>query len=184
MEKIIIDVREPDEFSAEHVKGSINIPLSQFDHQAPGILGGLKSKSIILMCRSGKRAGLASQQLSNLGFSDFSCEVYQGGILKWKESGEKVEASKKNHLPIMRQVQLIAGLGVLLPVVLGFLISPNFFYVSGFFGAGLSFAGLSGRCLMAEMLAMMPWNKSAPALTEELCQVSPGSKGCNEGGNL
>jgi hypothetical protein len=43
--------------------------------------------------------------------------------------------------------------------VLGALVAPGFYALSGFVGAGLLFAGVSGFCGMARLLAVMPWNK-------------------------
>lgn len=63
----------------------------------------------------------------------------------------------------MRQVQLIAGGLVLLGVVLGFLVHPGFFALSGFVGAGLMMAGATGWCGMAVLLRTMPWNRRAQA---------------------
>ena len=52
---------------------------------------------------------------------------------------------------------------MLLGVILGFAVSPWFFGLSAFVGAGLTFAGLSGTCAMANLLALMPWNRRALA---------------------
>ena len=38
-------------------------------------------------------------------------------------------------------------------------MSPWFLILTGFFGAGLLFAGLTGTCGMATMLAYLPWNR-------------------------
>lgn len=56
-------------------------------------------------------------------------------------------------------MQLTIGLGVFVGSILGYLVSPVFFLLSGFFGAGLVFAGLSGYCGLAILMAKMPWNK-------------------------
>jgi hypothetical protein len=48
---------------------------------------------------------------------------------------------------------------VLLGVVLGATVAPGFYALSGFVGAGLLFAGVSGFCGMARLLAVMPWNR-------------------------
>jgi rhodanese-related sulfurtransferase len=64
-------------------------------------------------------------------------------------------------LPLMRQVQIAAGLLVLLGVVLAVTVAPAFIGLSAFVGAGLTFAGLSGWCGMAQLLALMPWNRRA-----------------------
>ena len=48
---------------------------------------------------------------------------------------------------------------MVLSVVLAALISPWFMALGAFVGAGLMFAGASGTCAMATMLAVMPWNR-------------------------
>ncbi len=159
MNTVIIDVREKDEFDAEHVEHSIHIPLSSFEKYAPAIFKNLSGSQVMLMCRSGKRAGIAAQQAAR--FSEgVRLEVYPGGILEWKKEGKPTVATKKAHLPIMRQVQLIAGTLVLSGSVLAYLINPKFIFLSGFVGAGLMVAGSTGFCGMAEILVRMPWNKT------------------------
>jgi hypothetical protein len=56
-------------------------------------------------------------------------------------------------------VQITAGSLVLIGVILGFAVSPWFFALSAFVGAGLTFAGISGTCAMASLLTVMPWNR-------------------------
>jgi rhodanese-related sulfurtransferase len=62
---------------------------------------------------------------------------------------------------MMRQVQIVAGSLVLIGVCLGWLVAPGFFALSAFVGAGLTFAGISGFCGMAKLLALLPWNRTA-----------------------
>jgi hypothetical protein len=45
--------------------------------------------------------------------------------------------------------------------VLGLLVSPWFFVVPAFVGAGLITAGVTGFCGMARMLMRAPWNRAA-----------------------
>jgi len=59
----------------------------------------------------------------------------------------------------MRQVQIAAGSLVLAGVVIAATLSPYGVLLSGFVGAGLVFAGVSGFCSMARLLAWMPWNR-------------------------
>ena len=54
---------------------------------------------------------------------------------------------------------IAAGSLVLIGVLLGALVRPEFYALSGFIGAGLVFAGVSGFCGMAKLLALMPWNR-------------------------
>lgn len=161
MNSIIIDVREKDEFEAEYIESSIHVPLSMFSQQAPVLFRTLSEKSVVLMCRSGKRAHLVASQMT--GFCEgVQLNVFEGGILEWKKQGRPTIVIKQNHLPLMRQVQLIAGSLVLFGVFLSYFVSSEFILLSGFVGLGLTVAGVTGYCGMAELLARMPWNKSNP----------------------
>jgi len=66
---------------------------------------------------------------------------------------------KKAGIPVMRQVQITAGSLVVLGVALA-AVSPWFLALSAFVGCGLVFAGATGWCGMAKLLALMPWNKA------------------------
>jgi rhodanese-related sulfurtransferase len=59
----------------------------------------------------------------------------------------------------MRQVQIAAGSLVLLGLILSQLVAPAWILLTWFVGAGLTFAGISGFCGMARLLALMPWNR-------------------------
>ena len=179
MNTVIIDVREKDEFENEHVENSINTPLSAFPTLAPGVFSNLKDKKIVIMCLSGNRAKRAYQEVKGLGL-DFSedIEIYQGGIRAWKQSGNETIGKVKGSMPILRQVQLTAGAMTFASAILGFIVSPMFFYIAGFVGAGLMFSGLTGNCMMADILAKMPWNKSKEDLKSEVCTAKTGSTIC------
>jgi hypothetical protein len=58
-----------------------------------------------------------------------------------------------------RQVRITAGALVLGGVGLSVAAHPNWIWLSGFFGAGLMFAGITDTCGMGLMLARMPWNR-------------------------
>jgi phage shock protein E len=67
----IIDVRTSGEFKRGNVKGSKNIPLSNFQI-APSKLK--KDRAVILCCASGARSASATRMLKAKGF-----EAYNGG---------------------------------------------------------------------------------------------------------
>lgn len=179
MSEVILDVRERDEFEAEHVEHSINVSLSHFAVTAPGVLNQLRERDVVVMCRSGNRARLAATQIVQLGYSDkVSAKVFDGGILEWKKLGRPTITKRAGHLPIMRQAQLAVGLLVLSTVLLGVLVNPWFLAGTAFVGTGLTVAGSTGFCGLANLLALMPWNKQQPGVKEELCSASPKSSGC------
>lgn len=160
----LIDVREPVEFSEEHVDGSYLIPLGELEGRCGEID---KAKPVVVMCRSGTRGQKALSKLQTLGFNDV--QNMEGGILAWKSSGLPVECSPRKMLPLMQQVQLVIGLGVLTGSILAITVNPLFALLSAFFGAGLTLAGSTGWCGLALLLAKMPWNNTACAANTTSC---------------
>lgn len=85
---LVVDVREPHEFDAGHIPGSINVPLSGFDvTQLPHEDG----RRIVLSCAAGVRSlkalALANQQGRSLS------EHYKGGFRDWVLSGAPVASN-------------------------------------------------------------------------------------------
>lgn len=62
---IIIDVRENHEFKRGHIKGAINIPLSELRKRTDEIP---KDKPVYLHCRTGQRSYNATLALQNMGY--------------------------------------------------------------------------------------------------------------------
>lgn len=81
---IIIDVREDDEWKAEHIDGAIHIPLAQIESRLSELMQ-YKDSTVITQCRSGKRSAKAVNTLQAAGFS----KVYNltGGIIAWNKDG-------------------------------------------------------------------------------------------------
>lgn len=69
---LIIDVREPYEFSAGHVADSMNIPLGEFLNKSNRVLKLPKSDEIVLYCNSGNRSNQAMKILENLGYKNLT----------------------------------------------------------------------------------------------------------------
>jgi rhodanese-related sulfurtransferase len=152
---VLIDVREPDEHARERIAGARLAPLSRFDSRA---FASERAKIAVFHCNSGNRTRQSADRLLAAGFE----QTYQlnGGLVAWKRAGLPVVIDRKAPLPIMRQVQIVAGALVLLGVVLAALVSPWFMALSAFVGAGLVMAGITGFCGMANLLLYMPWNRS------------------------
>ncbi len=152
---VLIDVREDFEHGAERIDGAVLHALSEFDPEA--LQDQYADKTVIFHCRSGKRSVDAAMQFFDDGEEGFHM---QGGIEAWKASGRSViKPASAPRIDVMRQVQITAGGLVLLGVVLGVFVNSWFLAISAFVGCGLMFAGLSGWCGMAKLLARMPWNK-------------------------
>lgn len=153
-EAVLIDVREPMEHARERIEGARLIPLGTL---CPDAIGDTGPCRVILHCNTGNRSGQGVKKL--LEEHGMHVSHVEGGLAGWKQAGLPTVVNRKAPLPIMRQVQMVAGGLVLTGVALGALVSPWFYALSGFVGAGLFFAGATGWCGMAMLLARMPWNR-------------------------
>ena len=151
---ILVDIREADEFVRSHITGAQSQPLSTW---AKAHLSVDPDADVIFTCRSGMRTACACDRLAARVNGD--AFVMQGGLDAWTKAGLPVATNADAPMEIMRQVQIAAGALVLIGVLLGFLVSPAWFGLSGFVGAGLTFAGISGFCGMARLLMLAPWNR-------------------------
>lgn len=178
MTTVILDVREPDEYAIQHIKNSINVPLSNFSMVAPGVLNQLTDRKINFMCHSGMRAQQAFEQAKGLGFNEeHTYSVYPGGIKAWIEAGKDVQKAGKSVMPLMRQMQVIMGVMFLVFASLGTFIDPLYSAATIVFALGLFYAGLTGDCAVAGALAKAPWNKSDPKIKDEYCRSA--GNNCN-----
>ncbi len=159
METIMIDVRERDEYAAEHVPGSLNLPLTEI-HTVSAMAPILKSCEVVLMCRSGSRASMAK---SHFEASGLQSKVYAGGILDWKAEGKPTQRHGKSKISLFRQVQITVGAIVMLLSGLAYLVDGVFALAALAVGGGLFFAGASGTCVLAGFLKHMPWNRISRA---------------------
>lgn len=152
----LIDIRSADEHAREHIPGAINVPLERINDLPHD--GG----PIIFLCKSGMRTAANAVQLGGAA-GGVPAYILDGGIEAWRQAGQPTVLDRSQPIEIMRQVQITAGALVLTGVLLGLLVAPGFFGLSAFVGAGLMFAGLTGWCGMARLLAVMPWNRRAAA---------------------
>jgi rhodanese-related sulfurtransferase len=153
---LLIDVREPVEYANEHIPGAISQPLSQLD---PNQIHLQPEQPLVVYCQSGKRSARAVEQLNAAGLTDIM--QLQCGITAWKAEAYPLEKIQDAPISLFRQVQIVAGLLVLVGTILGAMVSPAYLLLSGFVGAGLIFAGLTNTCAMAMLLAKLPYNQRA-----------------------
>lgn len=85
----VLDVRTHEEFVAGHVPGAANIP---HDQVAARIAEVPKDRPVVLYCRSGRRAGMAAQELAERGYTRLA--LLEGDMPAWIERGRAVETPK------------------------------------------------------------------------------------------
>ncbi len=89
-ELLILDVREPAEFDALHIEGSIHVPRGilesacdwDYDDTVPELAAG-RDRDIAVICRSGNRSVLAAHTMKQMGFRHV-CSV-KTGIRGWND---------------------------------------------------------------------------------------------------
>ena len=152
---ILIDVRQPAEHRSQKINKSTLIPLDEICKEKLPEIG---NKKLVIHCQGGKRSLSACQKLLN---ENLGIEIYnlEGGINSWCSSGCNLEAKSNNFLPLDRQVQLTIGILTIFSVLLGFFVNINFLILTLIIGLGLVFAGLTGICPLANLIAKMPWNR-------------------------
>ncbi|HBM2890767.1 TPA: rhodanese family protein [Klebsiella oxytoca] len=152
----LVDIRDADEYAREHIPGAQLVPLETLNKGAA--LHASHEETIVFHCQAGSRTQNNAARLA-ASAAPAQARLLAGGIQAWKAAGLPVEEDKSQPLPLMRQVQIAAGVLILLGVALGYTVNSGFFLLSAFVGAGLAFAGITGFCGMARLLALMPWNR-------------------------
>ena len=79
---VLVDVREAQEYAAEHIPGAVLHPLSTFD---PASLPSSEAGELVFQCGSGKRSAMAVQHC--LAKNRPHATHMAGGIQAWKASG-------------------------------------------------------------------------------------------------
>jgi rhodanese-related sulfurtransferase len=153
---VLIDIREADEHAREKIPGARHLPLSKLDEADLAVQRG---KPVIFHCKSGARTMANATRLA--AKLDGTCEAFivGGGLDAWRKAGLPIATDRHQPLELQRQVQIGAGGLALTGTLLGLFVSPWFFVVPGFVGAGLLTAGVTGFCGMARILMRAPWNR-------------------------
>jgi rhodanese-related sulfurtransferase/rubrerythrin len=79
-EYVLVDVRQPDEYSQGHIPGSVLIPLGEISERLKELP---VDKDVIVYCRSGKRSRAAALFIGSRPYVAGSVFNMTGGILAW-----------------------------------------------------------------------------------------------------
>jgi glyoxylase-like metal-dependent hydrolase (beta-lactamase superfamily II)/rhodanese-related sulfurtransferase len=86
-EALILDVREPEEYTYGHVPGAINVPQGDLASRLDEIS---RDRPVYAICRSGVRSLRAAQFLKQIGFANVVS--VRGGTEAWRVAGKPVVA--------------------------------------------------------------------------------------------
>jgi rhodanese-related sulfurtransferase len=104
-ELLIVDVREPYEYEAMHIPGSINVPRGimesacewDYEETVPE-LAEARQREVVVVCRSGYRSLLAANSLQVLGYENV-CSL-QTGLRGWKDYDQPMEDGAGNEVDL------------------------------------------------------------------------------------
>ena len=86
-EVTLLDVRTPDEYATNHIKGADNVNVRDASFGDKITLLD-KSKSVLVYCKSGNRSSTAKTAIQTLGYTVYELE---GGVLNWRSKGLPLE---------------------------------------------------------------------------------------------
>lgn len=74
---LVLDIREPEEFAAMHIAGSVNVPRGTleaacdygYSETMPALVEA-RAKEVVIVCRSGNRSVLAAHTLQLMGYEN------------------------------------------------------------------------------------------------------------------
>ena len=78
---IVLDVRDPSEYSAGHIIDAVNIPYTALQSRL-NELEKFKEKPVVLACKMGQHSGMAGTILRKAGFQRVS--RLKGGYAEWQ----------------------------------------------------------------------------------------------------
>jgi sulfur-carrier protein adenylyltransferase/sulfurtransferase len=89
---VLVDVREPEEWSAGHIPGAKHVPKSYLESRIEGSVPD-RSAHVVLYCASGNRSAWAARTLiEDLGYDHV--ESMTGGFTLWKDRGYAVDVPR------------------------------------------------------------------------------------------
>lgn len=92
----VLDVRETGEYEAGRVPGAFHIPRGILEFRIGEVQEfARKDTPILLYCRTGGRAALATLALNRIGYSNVNSIA--GGIVGWEQAGLPVEKDRTQY---------------------------------------------------------------------------------------
>ena len=101
---LILDVREPQEYAAMHIPGSLNVPRGilesacewDYEETEPELVQA-RERELVVVCRSGYRSVLAANSLLVLGFSRVAS--LRTGLRGWKDDDGELADGRGMAVP-------------------------------------------------------------------------------------
>ncbi|HSD01502.1 MAG TPA: rhodanese-like domain-containing protein [Gaiellales bacterium] len=82
---LVVDVREPVEWDAGHIPGSVLIPLGELGARVAELP---RDRRMVIVCRTGSRSGYAADALHGAGYDVANL---RGGLFAWAAGSHPIE---------------------------------------------------------------------------------------------
>lgn len=152
-EPVMVDVREPAEYSDLHLYGAINIPSRKYktvDYEK------YRGRPIYLVCNTGSRAKEVKQQLETAGFTHVYINAIQmQAYTEQQQQNPGIEGS----WTVDRQFRLMLGVLLLMSVTGMFTGMTYLLAITLIIALGLTITAIIDRCYLKMLIARMPWNE-------------------------
>ncbi|MDQ3147459.1 MAG: molybdopterin-dependent oxidoreductase [Actinomycetota bacterium] len=123
---LLLDVREPDEWQAEHAPDAVLVPMGRVRAQQAELP---HDRRIVVVCRSGGRSAAVAESLRGRGFDSVNLA---GGMCAWAAAGLPVVAGLDEGLVVHRAEPLNCETSI--AALVGGVVMPNArFYVRNHF---------------------------------------------------
>ena len=100
---LLLDIREPYEFDAMHIKGSLNVPRGvletacEYDYEETvALLVESRDKEIIVACRSGNRSIFACEVMQKMGYKNVAS--LKTGLRGWSDYEQALFDKNNNEV--------------------------------------------------------------------------------------
>jgi DMSO/TMAO reductase YedYZ molybdopterin-dependent catalytic subunit/rhodanese-related sulfurtransferase/glyoxylase-like metal-dependent hydrolase (beta-lactamase superfamily II) len=141
---LLLDVREPEEWQAEHAPGAVLIPMGQVRQRQSELP---RDRRIVVVCRSGGRSAATTESLRTWGFDAVNLA---GGMCAWASAGLPTATAIDEGLVVHRVNPLNCETAI--PALVGGVVMPNArFYVRNHFETP-SLDGTAWRLMVGGMV--------------------------------
>jgi DMSO/TMAO reductase YedYZ molybdopterin-dependent catalytic subunit/glyoxylase-like metal-dependent hydrolase (beta-lactamase superfamily II)/predicted sulfurtransferase len=123
---LLLDVREPEEWQAQHAPGAVLIPMGHVRQRQDELP---RDRRIVVVCRSGGRSAATTESLLTWGFDAVNLA---GGMCAWASAGLPTVTAADEGLVVHRVNPLNCETAI--PALVGGVVMPNArFYVRNHF---------------------------------------------------
>lgn len=96
---LVLDVREADEYKADHIPGAFNLPRGLLEFEIWTVAPD-RNKKIFVFCKTGVRAALATKRLNELGYKN-AVSVNTGSVA-WLLADYPVQTSITDEVVVIK----------------------------------------------------------------------------------